>query len=131
MTPATLLASARSLIEGNPDAHGLLDRCNLISRTEVADGFGGTTVTETTTASNVPLLYEDKTYGNSQVGGQSLEHVTHDLFLTVSAATRAIASHYKIVVLARDSVAQFTFEQPVQLGETLGPLVHLGAAKKE
>lgn len=127
MTPADLLASARSLIEGDPNSAGLIDRFTVVNRTYADDGQGGQTPSDATVASNVPGLYEDADYSTSQVAGGHFAHVTHELFLIASAATRVMKPTYLITKAARDDDPAKTFEQPVLLEETFGPLVHVGA----
>lgn len=131
MTPATLLASARSLIEGNPDGHGLIDRCSVYNVTYSANNDGGTTqVDGSPVASNVPCLIEEKGYNSSQLAGGQTSNITHKLFLIASATTRVIKPNYAIVIAARSDNPSRRFEQPVLLEETLGPLVVVGATLK-
>jgi hypothetical protein len=131
MTPATLLASARSLIEGNPDLVGLIDRCSIYNVTYPVNNDGGTTQTDgSAVASNVPCLVEEKIYGSSQLAGGQVASITHRLYLIASAATRVIKPNYAIVVAARSDNPSRRFEQPVLLEETLGPLVVIGATLK-
>lgn len=126
MTPASLLANARSLIEGDPNAVGLIDRCTVYNPTLISDGLSGTKLSDVAVASNVPCLYEDS---DARTRDGLHAHVTHELFLIASAATRAITAEYKIVVAARDDTPQITFVEPVLLEEAFGPLVHIGAKK--
>lgn len=130
MTPATLLASARSLIQDDPDAVGLIDRCNVINRTYTPDNSGGSTITDTSVASNVPCLIERRSHRSTQLAGGQISNVDHDLYIIASAATRGIKPSYVINVLARSDNPARTFEQPVILEETLGPLVVVGATLK-
>jgi hypothetical protein len=130
MTPATLLANARSLIQDDPDAVGLIDRCNVINRTYTPDNSGGSTITDTAVASNVPCLIERRTFRSAQLAGGQVSNVDHDLYIIASAATRGIKPSYVINVLARSDNPARTFEQPVVLEETLGPLVVVGATLK-
>jgi hypothetical protein len=129
-TPASLLADARALIEGNPDSVGLLDRCNVVNRTATTGTSGGATYADTTTATAVPCLYEERIYRLIQAAGEPATYATHNLFLIKSAATEAIQPDYKIVVAARGDTPQLTFENPIRLDESLSPLVHLGAVLK-
>jgi hypothetical protein len=131
MTPATLLASARSLIEGNPDAVGLIDRCSIYNVTFTNNGDGGTTqVDGTAVVSNVPCLIEKQKYNSSQLAGGQYSEITHKLYLIASTTTRVIKPNYAIVVAARSDNPSRRFEQPVLLEETLGPLVVIGATLK-
>lgn len=130
MTPTAALAAVRSLIEDDPDAVGLIDRCSVIGRTEANDGFGGITSTDSTLASDVPCMYEERSSSTVQVAGGPLSYITHELFLIPSSVTRAIKPDYKIVVAARDDMPERTFEQPILMEDTFGPTVHLGAMLK-
>lgn len=127
MTPESLIAAARASIEADPDAHGLIDRCNVVGRTEAPDGFGGSITTETTLESDIPCKYNEKVYSSTQVSGGPLSHVTHRLYLLISSVTRAIQSDQKIVVVARGDMGQQIFEQPIRLDRTHSPLVIVGA----
>jgi len=131
MTPASLLASARSLIEGAPDDAGLIDRCNVYNVTYTNDGTGGNTATDgTAVATNVPCLLEEKLFKSGQLAGGAVSEITHKLFLIASSTTRAIKPNYVIVVAARSDNPSRRFVNPVLLEETLGPLVVLGATLK-
>ena len=130
MTPTAALAAVRSLIESDPDSVGMIDRCSVITRTESNDGFGGTTITESTLASAVPCLYEERSSSTVQVSGGPLSYITHEIFMVASSVTRAIKPDYKIVVAVRDDMPERTFEQPVLMEDTFGPTVHLGAMLK-
>jgi len=128
MTPAALLASARTLIEGNPDAAGFIDRCTVIKRTRNAGTAGGNTITETTMASGIPCIYEEKNYPTPKdVASRPQAEVTHTLFLIASTITRAITSEYRIVVAARSDTPQLNFDEIIRLDETFDPVVTLGA----
>jgi hypothetical protein len=130
MNPTDLLAAAVSLITGDPDGVGLIDRASVVTRSEAPDGFGGTTITEATALSNIPCLYEERTGNTQQVAGSPMSYITHDLYLIASTTTRNIAPSSKIVVAVRGSMPQQTFEQPLRLEETFGPIVHVGAKLK-
>jgi hypothetical protein len=131
MTPASLLASARSLIQGDPDSAGLIDRCNVYNVTFTANNDGGATqVDGSPVASSVPCLIEKQTFNSSQLAGGQVSNVTHRLYLIASATTRVIKPNYAIVVAARSDNPSRRFEQPVLLEETLGPLVVVGATLK-
>lgn len=127
MTPTPLLASAKALIDNDPDAAGLVDRCDVIRRSTTGDDYGGATSSLTTLASDVPCLYEERTFGNAQLAGMASGGVTHNIFLLSTAVTRLIQPTYKIVVAARDDTPELTFEDPIRLDESLSPLVHLAA----
>lgn len=126
MTPASLLASAKALIDGDPESAGLIDLCDVVRVSTATDDYGGATSTETTLASDVPCLYEDRTHKPFQAAGMASGAMTHDLFLLSTAVTKNIQPHYKIVVAARDDTPELTFEDPIRLDESLSPLVHLG-----
>ena len=122
LTTATTTAAA--LIAESPD------RCSIVTRTESSDGRGGTTISETTAGSSIPVIYQEMSSSTAQTAGQAMSHVTHELFLLSSSAARTIAPSSKIVVAARGSIPELTFEQPVRLEETFSPLVHIGAMLK-
>lgn len=130
MTPAALLASAKELIDSNPEAAGLIDVCDIVRVNRSGDDYGGATSTETTMASDVPCLYEERTNKPFQIAGMSTSGVTHDLFMLSTAVTKAIQPHYKIVVAARNDNPEMTFEDPIRLDESLSPLVHLAVSIK-
>lgn len=130
-TPAQLLADVRSLIEADPDAVGLIDRCNVINRTYTTNGDGGTTADDTdVVASDVPCLIERRTHRSAQLAGGQVSNVDHDLYLIASTATRGIKPNYVLEVAERDDSPAREFEQPVILEETMGPLVVIGATLK-
>jgi hypothetical protein len=122
LTAAT--APLEALLTGSPD------RCSIVNRTAVTGTSGGATYTDTTTASNVPVLYSERRYRPVQVAGEPSTYVTHDLYLIKSAAAEAIQPDYKIVVTARGANPQLTFENLLRLDASLSPLVHLGANLK-
>jgi hypothetical protein len=129
-TLTELLGSARTaaqaLIAESPD------RCSIYNRTYTSDSAGGTTpVDGSPVASNVPIIYTERTYSSSQIAGGSQSHVTHDLFLLPSAAAVAVKPNYVIVVAARNLTGVLTFEQPVLIDDTFDILVHIGAMLKK
>lgn len=126
--PATLAdaftaatSALEALLNGSPD------RCNVVNRTLTTGSYGGSTIAETTVASNVPILYEERIYGSTQVVGGTQSFITHDLYLISSSATRSIQPDHKIVVAARGDIPALIFEEPIRLDESLSPIVHLGA----
>lgn len=125
------LAAVRSLIESDPDAVGFIDRATVYSRSEAADGYGGSTVTETAVASNVKCLYEEDSDSSSQVAGGPTSYVTHKIYLIASSAVRQIVSDYKIVIASRGDMPSLTFERPVVLDSTFDPIVVVGAKVKK
>jgi hypothetical protein len=131
MTPATLLASARSLIEGDPDSAGLIDRFSIYNVTYPVSNDGGTTQTDgSPVASNVPGLIEAVRGGSITLAGGQVIEVSHKIFLIASATTRVVKPNYALVSAARSDSPSRRFEQPVLLEETLGPLVVIGATLK-
>lgn len=131
MTPAALLASARSLIESNPDDFGLIDRCAIYNVTWTLNGDGGTTqIDGSPVASNVPCLIQQKSYRTGALTGDNYSSITHELLLIASSTTRNVKPNYAVVVSARGDSPARRFEQPVTLEETMGPLVLLGVKLK-
>lgn len=122
-TPASLVASARSLIEANPDQYGLIDRCDLIGPSFVDGGSGGDSVTFGTVASDVPCLREPAGQGEQIVVGGEAFVATDRVFLIRQSETEAVTPQYKIKVYPADGSAALVFEKPVKINETLNPLV--------
>jgi hypothetical protein len=103
------------------------DRCSLIvPGTPVPDGFGGSTETETTAASNVRCLYEPLSKSMKVLGGAKITTQTHRITMEATSATRVIQDHYKIVIAAR-LVAELTFRNPVTLDGSFAPIVMVAA----
>lgn len=125
-TLADVLTSATTAVEDV--MQGAPDTCSLYDVTFANDGTGGTTKSDgSAVASGVKCIYNEKSHSSFQLAGTRLSHVTHELFLLATSATRAIKPNYAIVVGARGDMPQLRFEQPVLLEETFGPLVHVGA----
>lgn len=118
-------AATQAVIAESPDV------CTVYSRTFTNDNTGGTTQSDTAVASDVPIIYTERTFNSSQIAGGSQSHVTHELFLLPSAAVIAIKPNYVIVVDARDDIGALTFEQPVVIDNTFDMLVHIGAMLKK
>lgn len=123
MTPAALLASARSLIEDDPEAHGLVDLCDLIGPTFVDGGAGGDSVTIGDVATDVKCLVEPAGQGEQIVVGGETFIASHRLYMIKTTATEAITPRYKLKVHARNGTAQMIFENPVIVDESLSPLI--------
>lgn len=128
MTPAQLLASARSLIESDPDGHGLIDRCDLIDSTFVDGGAGGDTTEPDTLASDQPCLHEELSGPSAQmvVGGEAIT-ATHRIFMLWSASAQALTENGKITVTARDPFPEMIFEKPSLTRNSLLPLAEFKA----
>lgn len=128
MTPESLLASARSLIAGDPSGAGLLDRCDLSGPSVVDGGSAGDSLSFSVLASNVPCLVE--TAGpnvQTTVGGETYV-TTHKLFLIKSAYSVAVTPKYRIRVYARDDTPEQIYEHTVVVSETFEPLVRVHAS---
>lgn len=123
MTPATLLASARSLIEGNPAAVGLVDLFDLSGPTLVEGGAAGDSVSMGTVATNISGLIEPAGKNVQVVVGGETYTVSHRLMMIRTVATEAITPRYRIRAQARDGKSEMFFENPVSLDESLSPLV--------
>lgn len=122
-TPAALVASARSLIEANPDSYGLIDRCELIGPTFVDGGSAGDSVTFGVIVSDIPCLREPAGQSDQIVVGGEAFLATDKLFMIKQAETEAITPKYKIRVYPEDGSAALVFEKPSRIDETLNPLV--------
>lgn len=97
-----------------------------------ADGFGGTTETDSTLASNVPCKYEPLSSAvQRQIGGGPITTLTHKLILPATAVTKVIRSHYKIVVQALNGQPELTFRNPVTLDGSFSVFVKLAAELAE
>jgi hypothetical protein len=127
MTPAALLASARSLIEGDPDAVGLIDRATISGPTFVDGGAVGDSVTFSTTATNVPCLHEPLGKQETFIVGGEAFVCSHRLHLIRSSITAGITPEHRITIAARNDTPQLIFENPVTDHESLSPLVTLHA----
>jgi hypothetical protein len=123
MTPATLLASARSLIESNPAAVGLVDLCDLKGPTFVNGGASGDSVTIGTIASDIRCMYEATSPNTTVTVGGKTYSVTHRVLMLRTNASELITPEYRIPVHARDGKPEIIFENPVMLDESLSPLV--------
>lgn len=123
MTPATLLASARSLIEGNPAAVGLVDLCNLSGPTFVNGGSAGDSVTIGSIATDIRCMYEAANQNTQITVGGKTYSVSHRILMLRTIAAEAITPEYRILVHARDGKPEMIFENPVPIDESLSPLV--------
>lgn len=123
MTPAELLESARSLIEADPDGHGLVDRVSITSNTLVDGGSAGDTMTPSTTATDVPCLREPFGQKTEVVVGGKAYLVSDRLFMLRTVATLGIVPTSRITMQARDDNPAMVFLEPVIVPEPLSPLV--------
>lgn len=122
MTPATQLAAVRSLIEGAPDAMGLIDRCDLIDKTFVDGGSGGDTMTPSTLASNQACMVEEITTGEQIVVGGEAFTATGRVFTLWSAGSKALTEKGHIKILAREPFPIMYLQKPTRVSESFAPL---------
>lgn len=125
------LAAVRSLIESDPDAVGLIDRCDLVDKVLVDGGSGGDSVSPSTLASNQPCLVEEleaRDQVTLTVGGETFT-VTHRIFMLWSTGSKALTEKGYIKVLARDPYPIMYFEKPTRTGETLASLAEFKAVR--
>lgn len=127
MTPAELIESARSLIEADPDAVGLMDRCSLIVKTFADGGTTGDTETSGSAASDVPCLVEPAGKHSQIVVGGEAYLASHRIYMIRGAQTLLITPKYLITVAARDDKAAMTFEKPAIMDESTDVLVAVAA----
>lgn len=128
MTPASLLASARSLIEADPDAFGLIDRCEFINIVTVSDGQSGHKEDEDVIASDQPCLCEELSGPSTQiVAGGVTKTVSHRIFTLITDESQAVTEHFKIRVAATDDYPIRVFEQPHRNKSTLLPIAEFRA----
>lgn len=123
MTPSSLLASARSLIEADPDAFGLIDRLDLAGPTFVDGGASGDSVTIGDVAAGIPCLREPA--GQTDfivVGGESFV-ATDRIFMIKQDETDAITLRHKLTLHPSDGTGALVFEKPMKVDETLNPLI--------
>lgn len=125
-----ILISAQTAVSdvilGSPDS------CSLYNVTYTSDGTGGTSSSDgLVVASGVKGIYYEASFKTSQIAGGMFADITHELYLEVTSATRAIKPNYAIVFAARGTMPQLRFENPVILEETFGTLVYLGAQLKK
>src|SRR5688572_5045974 len=109
MTPATLLAEARSLIEGSPAAVGLVDLCDLSGPTFVDGGATGDSVTIGSIASNIASMYEAMGDNTQVTVGGDTFIVSHRVFLIRTAASEAITPEYRLRIHARAGKPEMIF----------------------
>lgn len=110
----------------------LANVCNLVTSTEVPDGFGGTVTSFTTVATNVPCSY--KAMANPmqrQIAGGPITTLTHVITMGSNAVTKRITPDYQIVIPAHDDFPALTFEQPVTVDGSLSPFIKLAAVLSE
>lgn len=122
MTPAVLLAQAKSLVEAY-----LPDRCAVQELTTVNDGRGGFTEQWVDIESGIPGLVEAVDDDESVIAQAPRAIVTCKLFLKVTATTQAIEPSKRIVFAARDGKGPMIFEQPKRLDESFEALISVAA----
>lgn len=128
MTPASLLASARSLIEADPDAFGLIDRCGFITSGKASDGNSGHTLTIAEGPTTNPCLYEMLSGGNAEIVANGVTIVaTHRIFTLITDEAMAVTEHDQIKVVVRDENTELIFEQPYRTKNTMLPIVEFKA----
>lgn len=108
------------------------DLCNIIAPTSAPDGFGGTTQTDSTIASNVPCSYKAmKSPMQLQIGGGGLTTLSHEIKMGQNAVTKLIRPHYRIVILAHHGKPEQTAHNPVTLDGSTDVFMFIGAAIHE
>lgn len=106
----------------------LPDLCSIVTVSDVQDGFGGPTETETVVAANVPCKYEAMTNPmQKQVGAGPISTLTHILTLPSTAITKIIQPHHRIVVEAQNGQPQLVFRSPVTLDGSFSVFTKLAA----
>lgn len=110
----------------------LVNVCRLVTSTEVPDGFGGTTTTLTTVATDVPCSYKPLSNPmQRQIGGGPITTLTHVITMGSNSITKNIRPDYQIVIPAHDDFPELTFEQPVTMDGSLSPFIKLAAVLSE
>lgn len=107
----------------------MADLCTLTVRAFVPDGYGGSTETTSTPATNIPCSWE--ALGSPierPTAGAAPSLLTHKITMPSTAATEAIRSNYRIIVAARDHTPALTFEHPTILGGSLAPFCTVAAS---
>lgn len=127
MSLATYVAAVRSLIESDPDALGLVDRCELIGPTFVDGGSTGDSVTFGPLESDLECLYEPARQNVQIVVGGDAFIATHRVMMLRTAVSELITPKFRIKVAARADKPEMVFEKPVQIDESLSPLVTVNA----
>lgn len=116
------LAAVRSLIESDPGAVGLIDRCDLVDKSLVDGGSGGDSMTPSTLASNQVCMVEEMTTGEQiVVGGESFT-ATGRVFTLWTAGSKALTEKGHIKILARDPLPIMYLQKPTRVGESFAPL---------
>ena len=108
------------------------DTCQVIQITEVSDGFGGSTQTETVLATE-HCYFQELTEEDAQqvVSGGVITVKSHRITLPATAITRAIVPDYKIKALARGDHPEVLFEEPSVMEGSFNPLVKVAARVKK
>ena len=129
MTPETLVAAGRAAVSPY-----LPDTCTVKSvAVGSPDGFGGTTFTNPTVASNIPCLYEPmRPMTLVSTGGAVSGATRHRIFLLMDDVDlQAIGPFYQIVVAARGDKGALTFEDCQRLDESNEVLLTVSAVLKQ
>lgn len=124
----TAIEEARASLDA-ASSEFMTDLCDVSTVSETPDGYGGTTETPNTIASDVPCSYKPMSQPlERQFGGAALVTLTHLITMGSNAITKQIRPDYKIVVHAHDDVPEMTFENPVAMNSSTSPFVKLAAA---
>lgn len=109
------------------------DLCDVVADgTVTVDGFGGTSVSDSVLATNVPCQYEAMTTPvQRQIGEGPITTLTHILTLPATAITKVIRPHYRIVVHASGDQPQLTFRNPVTIDGSMSVFTKLAAELSE
>lgn len=86
------------------------------------DGFGGTTETQRTLASNLRCLYEPLGKSEKTLAGAQITTQTHRITMEATEQTRAIRNDQTFVIAPR-LVGELTFENLVTLDGSFAPVV--------
>jgi hypothetical protein len=108
------------------------DLCSLIAPTSAPDGFGGSTQTDSTLATNVPCSYKAmRSPMQIQIGGGGITTLTHEIKMGQNAVTKLIRPHYKIVIQAHHGKPEVTAMNPVTLDGSMDVFLIVGVAIAE
>lgn len=123
MTPATLLAQAKTLVETY-----LPDTCSIYEPAETDIPGGGFESSDgVAIESGIRCLLEAESDSDAVVAGASRGVVIQKLFLEVTDSTKLIKPSQVIVVDAREGKPSRRFEQPKLLDESFEALITVGA----
>lgn len=123
MSLQTLIDDVRGLAEGF-----LEDSCSIVDIQSAPDGYGGTTRSSVTIASDVPCLLESGgDLGVAVLAGTIVSASRATIFMQVTAETQSITPDMEIVVAARGDKPAMTFEDPRRLDESYAALLAVSA----